>query len=126
MINGKKEGKWCEYINFNDVLTTVPHEPDQGYQLTIYKAGAPIGLVKQFYTSGKLWDIVYYVNGQRSGIEKMYYESGELKSEITNADGVPLIIKDFYKNGKLKSEQIFSLGKSSTKHYDESGNEIKQ
>lgn len=71
VVNGVKEGKWVEnspiYVGY--------------YTLTIYKAGKPLGIVRQYYPDGKLYLQSIYHNGKKNGLEKTYNESGQLEVE---------------------------------------------
>jgi len=107
MVNGKKEGKWCEFIVKN-LYTVEPNDSSKAdsYRLVIYKHGEIYGICRAYYLSGKLEEETpFNVHGDyENGVQKEYYENGKLKSEITYRDG--RIVK--------------------TTKYDESGNEIKQ
>ncbi len=118
MVNGLKEGKWCEYLGY-------PH-----YRLTIYKEGAPYGIVRAYNKSDTLHYEIPYQNGKRNGIAKYYYEYGShsLKYSLPYSDDkINGIAKVYYTNGKLKSETTYINGtKGATKSYDENGKEIKK
>ncbi|MGP8214003.1 MAG: toxin-antitoxin system YwqK family antitoxin [Bacteroidia bacterium] len=136
MVNGLKEGKWMEYIDSTEKISTNSKSPY--YRLTIYKNGQPVGKVREYYNSGKLKFEKPYLEGMLNGLEKDYYENGNLKRETYykngNANGVE---KDYYKNGKLWYETVFkddvpgittvydTNGKVTNRLYNEDGKEIK-
>jgi antitoxin component YwqK of YwqJK toxin-antitoxin module len=69
MVNGVKEGKWMENAPFFADF----------YLLTIYKAGKPFGIQREYYPSGKLYIQSTYRKGKKNGLEKRYNESGQLE-----------------------------------------------
>jgi antitoxin component YwqK of YwqJK toxin-antitoxin module len=102
-VNGKKEGKWEEYFDTNNVAVTNKDAPYIRY--TLYKADTPVGFVRQYYNDASyMQKEIHFTNGVQDGMEKTYYKDGELKSETIYTNGV----------------------RGATKNYDENGNEIKQ
>lgn len=65
IVNGKKEGKWCELM-YNDSL----RQDTIGYSLTIYKDDKPHGIQRYYNKEDELYDAIPYVNGLKNGIEK--------------------------------------------------------
>jgi antitoxin component YwqK of YwqJK toxin-antitoxin module len=150
-VNGLKEGKWVEYISFNDKLATDSNCLCDSYRLTIYVGGKPSGIVRQYNITGELSSIVYYARGKKkgklkefygngklsreinytndmeNGLERRYYENGILRSVFPfTYGGVNGIAKTYYEDGKLKSEITYKNSEPITiKNYDENGNEIK-
>ena len=61
MVNGLKEGKWVEYLDFKGRTTSDTNAPD--YMLTIYKKGVPIGIVRWYTKLQTLEQKVYYNDG---------------------------------------------------------------
>ncbi len=61
------------------------------------------GVVKKFYDSGVLKDVMAFKNGKPNGLQKRYYKSGKLMGEIS------------YKNGKAISGYM----------YEENGRKVK-
>ena len=103
MVKGFKEGKWIEYTDDNGNTTTDPNAPI--YILTIYKKDKRVGITRYYNKRGELFGIIPYTDGIENGLEKVFY----------------------YKTGKIKSQTAYIYGKAGvTRHYDESGNEIKQ
>ncbi len=183
MVNGLKEGKWCEGIDsgYDSPLDDGLVLEVRYYRLAIYRHGIPVGIVRDYnINTGKLWRETPYINGVISGIYKEYFiggkpdkvmlrvqipyqqdkENGILKryyftGELNEVRGYvkgtwnevdtmfyksgkvmivteygkyrkKIILKEYYENGKLKSQTILKNGVfKSGKSYDESGNEIK-
>jgi antitoxin component YwqK of YwqJK toxin-antitoxin module len=124
-IHGKKEGKWCEYYNssgkiIKDSATAVC------YYLTVYKAGEPIGIARNYSIGGELLDEASYLNGIRNGLTKEYL-AGKLEMVLPFTDGkINGVKKGYYPNGKIRFEITYVDGiESATKDYDQNGNEIK-
>jgi antitoxin component YwqK of YwqJK toxin-antitoxin module len=149
LVSGLKEGKWVEYLDVGSIVTkdtSVPY-----YRLTVYKAGKPFGIVREYHKGGKIASEIPYVEGRINGVEKWYYDNGALWLEIpyTNntINGVQKayfedgklnwetpytggikngVGKEYYANGKLKSETVYASDVAgATKNYDENGKEIK-
>jgi len=132
--NGIKEGKWVEYIDNRDSITTDTAAPF--YKLTVYKSGKPFGIMREYTRKGILYikipysdgkengdAILYYddgvveedipcTDGKRNGVGRTYYISGALKSETSYADGKKNgPEKEYYENGKLKGECPYKYNK---------------
>jgi len=149
LVDGLKEGKWVEYLDVGSVVTkdtTVPY-----YRLTVYKAGKPFGMVREYHRNGNLASETPYIDGKINGVEKWYYDNGALWLEIPFANNIingvqkdyfqdgkfnweiPYkagikngIGKEYYPDGKLKSETAYANDLAgATKTYDENGKEIK-
>jgi len=110
LVNGVKEGKWIEYLKFkkdSQVEAKSKHAPF--YRLTIYKAGKPEGIMREYYKNGKLWSITPYDNGVIAGVRKVYTENGDLMLIDTIENGKENgIIKLYYKSGKVMAESLFT------------------
>ncbi len=129
-VNGKKDGKWIEYLKFEDDYESVTTDTAKAimYRLTIYKAGKAQGLLRTYYKSGKLEGDVFFIDGKQDGTAKGYYESGKL-AFITPFDNGKRngTFKGYYENGKIKMEAIYTNDKQvMMKEYDENGNEIQK
>jgi antitoxin component YwqK of YwqJK toxin-antitoxin module len=128
-VNGKKEGKWCEYVkgvllSINESDITNDTNLAFSYRLIVYKGGKRNGIVRQYYMNGKLLGEKMYVNGKENGMEKWYYENRMLKSETHyNMDKENGTRKTYYENGSLESETPFTNGKINgvDKEYYENG-----
>jgi len=121
MVNGKKEGKWCEYLLENGNKTT--SAVSSYCTLTIYKAGKPYGIERE-YCNGKLCTVMPYKNGVTNGTVKSYFEDGKLNYEAPFVDSIENgTEKDYYDNGKLKGEVIYANGKRNgiAKWYNKKG-----
>ena len=124
MVNGHREGKWLRYLDSSSVLeisdTNAPF-----YTLFIYKEGHAVGMVREYYKSGKIYEETFL--SYSSYFDKKYYENGKLEREEHYInDRKNKVVKTYYENGKLKSEVTYSQDTIiSKKHYDENGNEIK-
>ena len=153
-VNGLKEGKWVEWYDKKNGIVTDTLTADF-YNLTIYKADKPFGMVrrynklgrimeedpwgdaglngikKEYFASGKLHSETPYSKGKINGTKKIYYESGALYREAPFDQGKPSgLEKYYYQSGKLKSILKYiptADGQFSIleKDYDEQGNEIK-
>jgi len=122
MVNGKKEGKWCEYwdSSFNSTIdTNSPY-----YRLLFYENGKITGIARSYYKEGTLRSRVTYMNGERYGEGIIYDKNGKLSSKVLYNNGkVNGVEKDYYPSGALKSERHFindSLN-GITKDYYENG-----
>jgi antitoxin component YwqK of YwqJK toxin-antitoxin module len=108
MVNGLKEGKWVEYTDDVGIVITDMQDTDREwsfYKLTIYKAGKPYGIVRQYYRNGKLEGECPYVQGKRNGVEIWYYQSTKLRQKETwKNDTLNGEFKDYYESGKLRME----------------------
>ena len=97
-LNGKKEGKWCEYQKCDTVFVHV-------YWLKVYKDGIPYGIARKYHPEGYLLEITPYVNGKINGVVKSYYKGGKLQQECPYNNDLPNgIMKMYYESGKLESE----------------------
>lgn len=117
IMNGKKEGKWCEYSNGGLDITSDTNAVY--YILTIYKAGVPTGIVRKYYGHhGVLCSESPYKNGKLNGVQKIYrsYKGSlmvTLIEEKPYVDGeVNGIVKEYNINGGLKSELSYINGKA--------------
>src|SRR5579872_2619509 len=71
--DGLKEGKWVEYLAVSDKGTLVVDSSSATcYRLTIYRAGKPCGVVKEYSMNGILLSETPYVQGKRNGVSKEY------------------------------------------------------
>ncbi|HXP50142.1 MAG TPA: hypothetical protein VN922_09325 [Bacteroidia bacterium] len=127
IVNGLKEGKWCEYTEQMSIDKS--HDNDTiGYDLKIYKAGKVNGLMREYYMSGKIEAEMRFKDGHEYGVYKAYYESGKIEAEAFYNNNFQLdgLYKKYYENGKVKYVITYANGyKKDEKDYDESGNEIK-
>ena len=105
---------------------------DSGHILSLveYKSGIRNGKCIYYYENGQIQSESLYKNGKLTGEYKSYYQSGELrelgqykyveKNIYSRKEGV---WRTFYKNGKIKYEQVFKNDKTvSGKSFDENGN----
>ena len=123
-VNGLKEGKWVEYISFNDKLATDSNCLCDSYRLTIYVGGKPSGIVRQYNITGELSSIVYYARGKKKGKLKEFYGNGKLSREINYTNDMENgLERRYYENGILKSETPYTNDKESgiRKTYFENG-----
>ena len=133
-VNSLKEGKWLEYIGYDDTLgapyeedVTGTNKPYIYYRLTVYKTGKPSGIVRQYYKDGVLKKETPFINGRIEGIEKTYYDNGKLYSETPyTSSQINGDVKEYYMSGRLLRVITYSYGiQRQTKKYDDNGNEIK-
>lgn len=110
MVDGVKEGKWVEYFKITDKMEDQTNNSDAPvFRLTIYKAGKPVGMVREYYKNGKLKSEIPYKNGDINGVEKEYDENGELVAIDTLVNGQGSgVIRTYYANGKVKIEYPFA------------------
>jgi len=121
MVNGLKDGKWLEYYNQTGHIVQTDRD---FYRLTMYKAGNPIGTVREYYNSGNLYFERTYANGKLNGVAKDYYLNGKLKQETPYTDGkVNGMTKAYYKGGSKQNEIPYTMDKLNgvQKWYYESG-----
>ncbi|MBK8805462.1 MAG: toxin-antitoxin system YwqK family antitoxin [Bacteroidales bacterium] len=133
-----KEGRWISYYLNGNVK-----------QIVTYEKGLAHGNVKMYYDNGlvseegfwngkeKCWvgeykfyfengnpNYLWYYseNGKRTGVQRYFHENGKLSIEGEWKDGAEVgVIKKYYDNGTIKSEEVFFAGKmdvSSVKIYD--------
>ncbi len=146
MVNGKKVGKWIEYMNGIQGQVIEDTEDAQFYRLTVYKSDNPLGIVRVYTKTGYLVLIKPYKNGKENGIEKEYYYNhslgkdipvtfdsisnrvavnGSLKFKITYIDGKENgVAKGYYRNGKIRTIWFMNNGVATGtwKLYYENGN----
>jgi len=136
MMNGKKEGKWCEYVNASDLGLGLFDDNDSVYQLTVYAGGNPSGIVRIYRLNGVLWCKIPYKDGKENGMEREYgyTPKGDGITDKNCILEIPWIkgringvMKEYYGNGKIKREQLYNDSEPSgiAKDYDENGNVIK-
>src|ERR1700722_4545491 len=127
IVNGKKEGKWCEYNKQRSFDHS--HEDDTiSYDLTVYKAGKVNGIMREYYMSGKIEAEMRFRDNHQYGVYKAYYESGKLEVDgfYNNNFQLDGVYTKYYENGKVKMRIVYSNGlNKEEKNYDENGNEIK-
>jgi len=149
IVNGKKEGKWIEYMDGKGISAEDTNE--FFYTLTVYKAGNPVGISRLYKNHAELYRTIPYANGKKngtmkyytpagepiiespfindtiSGVTKWYYETGELEIEFPYVKGkLNGRGKNYYKSGKLMRVTIYVDGEQvKTTDYDENGKEIK-
>ena len=104
IVNGIKAGKWLEYIDDSNKVTTDTNAPY--YILSIYKDSNRYGKIHEYYKSGKLFiELPTDTDGYINGMAKEYYESGVLKEEAPYIDDIKTgMEKEYYPSGKLKRE----------------------
>ena len=70
MVNGLKEGKWCEYMNSQGIIIKDTQNAIY-YCLVIYRSGILDGMVHEFnIANGRLEKEAPYSIGMENGIEK--------------------------------------------------------
>jgi len=69
------------------------------------------GLVKTFYSSGKVFEILTYSKGQREGVWKQYFETGILKTDgVFKKDTLDGKINYYHPNAKKQLEGMYTNG----------------
>jgi antitoxin component YwqK of YwqJK toxin-antitoxin module len=125
MVNGLKEGKWCEYVYDNNLLPTTDSTVARYYYLTVYKAGKYCGIRRVYYKNGVLRDLFpYNTDGVINGIEKVYRENGTIWAENPWINGKHTgTYKQYFSDGKLMQEYYSDNGKQTgpEKWYYEDG-----
>ena len=136
IVNGKKEGKWLEFLVRKFVVGGATYTDTFGYKLLMYKDGKPFGMVRGYnLENGRLHSETPYSEGKGNGIEKIYDENGKLGMEIPlvndSINGIEKlydvkngiqydtpyingkkngIAKGFYKSGKLMYSYPYTNG----------------
>jgi antitoxin component YwqK of YwqJK toxin-antitoxin module len=60
---------------------------------------------RTYYSNGKLWSELPYVDGKRHGLMKWWWESGQQESEQPHVGGVPHGVSKWWRpNGQLELE----------------------
>ncbi|MGP8214130.1 MAG: toxin-antitoxin system YwqK family antitoxin [Bacteroidia bacterium] len=127
MKDSLKEGKWVEYFDENQDTTSDTSQVVY-YSLTEYKAGNPVGIVREYYKSGKLYsETPYSADGHIDGVLKNYYESGVLSYMVPYVYGKKEgVERYYYPDGKIQSETKYDSGLPEvSKKYNEDGTEMK-
>lgn len=115
--NGKKEGIWVLYdksgqimweqnfINGKTEEEQKCYYPDGSLEaISNHINGEEEGLRKEYYMeTGILKSEYIFMNGLKEGRYKCYYEDGMLREEGHFESGYEMYIKEYYRNGKLKS-----------------------
>lgn len=111
-INGKKEGKWVEYIADRYYPEYTTQETATYYYLTIYKSGEPDSMRRWYNMNGSLIEVIPFKDGKIEGVKKEYYEDGILKEEMNFVNGIINgVVKTYWHNGNLQSDGTFANGK---------------
>ncbi|HSY75402.1 MAG TPA: hypothetical protein VK890_01020 [Bacteroidia bacterium] len=121
-----KQGYWIEYLDENEQVTTDTAE-EAYYTLTIYKAGIPTGMVREYYKSGKIRnETPYTTDGHIDGIAKGYFESGVISTMTPYVYGKKEgTERTYYESGKIASETKYDNGLPEVqKRYNEDGTPI--
>jgi antitoxin component YwqK of YwqJK toxin-antitoxin module len=113
MVNGKKEGKWIEYVG--GIFDTIIDSNAYFYQLTIYSAAVPRGMQRLYRKTGELFSETPYKNGKINGTYKRYFEWGGLIEKCTFIDdkkvGIDIWYNESDKGSKLWREIPYIDGK---------------
>ncbi len=126
-IDGKKEGLWKSYYSGGGLKSEITYQHGEKYgKAIIYFENGNIAeegvwlidkwvnKYKAYYKNGKLsyvWNYNEY--GNRSGYQRYYYENGKIKIEGEWEDGKEKgVIREYYPDGSLRSEKIFTNGKT--------------
>jgi len=115
MRNGKREGVWREYRDFNGIL----------YKLSEFKDNMLDGAVLTFTTTGPIESDETYLKGKKNGLRMTYtYFGGKFKLiENYKNDTLHGLRQSFYDDGKLQEEGNYINGKRDgvTKWYLQTG-----
>jgi antitoxin component YwqK of YwqJK toxin-antitoxin module len=124
-------GKYAERNNGNVQLCTVKDGKWHGMIKGFYTSGklecegnfeSGSGMLKGFYENGKLKYENNYKDGVPHGTSKGFYESGKLRYEWNYKDGVQHgTSRNFYESGKLNYEGNFENGNGMSRIFYESG-----
>jgi antitoxin component YwqK of YwqJK toxin-antitoxin module len=128
MVNGMKEGKWMEYVQYDGGWGVITKDTSVAtlYRLTIYKDDKPVGTQRQFYKDGHLEAEIFYKDRKQEGLAKQYYESGKVAAETPFENGhINGTVKMYYKNGNLEEEVTFidNIANGPEKEYYQDGKE---
>lgn len=82
------------------------------------------GIIKDYYTGGKVKAETEYKDGKKNGIRKVYHENGSLMAEQYYKNDKPESTgKGYYGNGKILHEDIYKAGRLiNRKSFDGVGN----
>jgi len=126
-VDGKREGLWKSYYSDGSLKSeiTYRHGEKYGKAKTYFENGNTaeegvwlidkwVNKYKAYYRNGKLsyvWNYNEY--GTRSGYQQYFYENGNIKIEGKWLDGKENgVIREYYPDGSLRSEKVFSKGKT--------------
>jgi len=108
-VNGLKQGKWFEYTDLNNNVTT-----DTGsshYMLGYYKDSKLTGLVRWYFKNGRPYGEIVYLDGKKNGEAKQFFMSGKLQATGNFLNDKPDgVIKEYYDNGQEVSESTYTNG----------------
>ncbi len=105
-----KEGKWVEYYTGNNEIVDASNAVY--YRLTIFRAGQPNGMVREYFDPRHIKSEIQYVDGKKSGTEKEYYSSGVLWRKIPyKNDKINGMVISYYENGNREFEIPYRNGK---------------
>jgi antitoxin component YwqK of YwqJK toxin-antitoxin module len=106
MVNGKKEGKWVEYVDTTNPGVYV----STAYHLFVYKDGKPFGIEHTYDRKGNLESVIPYVNGLKNGVEKVYIGIGLTEYPFVN-DTINGVVKRYNQHGQIVRESPHVKGK---------------
>lgn len=94
-VNGKKNGKWFEYIDMNGEIINLKNAIDLeslgekaiGYRLTIYANGIPIGIIRDYHLDGTLGAVTPITDGKINGVKITYFTDGFIAEECPYSAG---------------------------------------
>ena len=106
--------------------------PDNALTEYTFKNGQKNGEAITHYANGKKSIVQNYKDDELEGLQQGFREDGSINREnIIHHNGQPSIQREFYENGKIKSETTYMIGNSfaenktlSEKYFDEQGNVI--
>jgi len=114
MVNGKKEGKWVEYLDDDkngDSLIPANSINAPFYRLTVYKKGKQFGIVRTYYTGEVIMQEAHYINGKKNGVESNY-DLGILMNEIPyKNDQIDGVVRYYYGGRVVSKETPYKNGK---------------
>jgi antitoxin component YwqK of YwqJK toxin-antitoxin module len=77
----------------------------------VFQNGKPVGVMKQYALSGRLYSVQHWENGRKEGAQIFFYETGKIKSELSYQKGLlEGLVRLFYPNGNLKFQGQFHHG----------------
>lgn len=110
LVNGVKEGKWVEYFDSVDKPAKDSNAPF--YKLIVYKAGKPVGIVRDYFNDGTLYAETPYVEGKANGMQTDYDKAGNVFAKAPYTNGlINGVVEEYWENGKLMSEYPYVDGK---------------
>ena len=116
-VNQKKDSVWTYFSPIDGSVRI--REP--------YQNGKLQGMVRKYYSDGRVSEELEWVEGQKQGLWKQYYESGALRLTAYYQDDLLNGIYEVnFRNGKpeIRGEMLDGRSHGTWKYFDDQGTEL--